>query len=383
MLKQFIDILVDVKEDGSFHLNMDYFTYATSLRMTGKKFDRLFGMNQRSSGGPITSIHMDLARSVQQVTEDIVLRMLNHLSNTHSTLNLCLAGGVALNCVLNGKILKNTAFKNIWINATCRGCRGSIGGAYAVYYNFLGKERIADGTDKMKGAFLGPSYSQEYAIELLEKEHLVFQKLEDTELYKTLAEEIANGKVIGFFNGRMEFGPRALGARSIIGDARNPGIMQSVMNLKIKFRESFRPFAPVVLEEYCSDYFDLNTASPYMLLVAEILQKHRIETNSEIFQNGLDRLKQVRSVIPSATHVDYSARVQTVNAVDNPNFHALLQAFYTLTGCPVIINTSFNVKDEPIVCTPEDALQCFRKSEMDIVVIENLLIYKSKQVGSV
>lgn len=368
--------IIDIKDDGSFRLNMDYFDYCTGLKMTNKKFEKLFGNIRRHPDEELTAFHMNMACSVQKVTETVVLKILNHLSSTYDIANICLAGGVALNCVINGKILQNTKFKNIWIQPAAGDAGGALGAAFSIYYDYLNNSRKITLPDKMKGAFLGPSYDLEYIKNTLTENNLQYIEYSEQAFNETLALEISKGKVIGFFKGRMEFGPRALGARSIIGDARNPE-MQSIMNLKIKYRESFRPFAPVVMQEYCNQYFNIENASPYMQLVAQVQPCHRISlTDTESKFKGMDLLKLKRSDIPAVTHVDYSARIQTVNESDNPQLYAVLNAFYKLTGCPVIINTSFNVKDEPIVCTPIDAIRCFLKSEMDILAIENVIVYK-------
>lgn len=369
--------LIDVKEDGSFRINLDYFGFASNLRMTNRKFHALFGANPRQKRSELTEFYMDMASSIQKVTEEVLLRLVNNLHKTYGYENLCLAGGVALNCVANGRILRESPFKNVWIQPAAGDAGGALGAAFAVYHEYLGKLRESCfPKDKMKNAFLGPDFSKSEIRELLIRQNLSFSEPDADSFYKTVAAELANGKIIGLFNGRMEFGPRALGARSIIADARND-TMQSIMNEKIKLRESFRPFAPAILEDHVSSFFDLKSSSPYMLIVANLLEKHRIalspEENNKV---GIEKLNQIRSYIPGVTHVDYSARIQTVNEVENSNFYKIISAFYTLTGCPVIINTSFNTMDEPIVCTPEDAIRCFHKSGIDILAIENLLVYK-------
>jgi len=370
--------LIDVKEDGSFRLNMDYLGFGSGLRMTNRKFHALFGAKPRQKNEELTAFHMDIACSIQKVTEEVLLRMVNHLHITYGHENLCLAGGVALNCVANGRILRESPFKNIWIQPAAGDAGGALGAAYEVYYRHLNNKRTpnSDGTDQMNNALLGPSFSGKEIKRILRKRGLSFRELDDEQFYRTIASEIANGKIIGWFNGRMEYGPRALGSRSILGDARNP-MMQWVMNMKIKFRESFRPFAPVILEEFVNDYFDIPTSSPYMLLVAYLKEEHRLTLSPEQQQlQGLEKLKQIRSTVPGITHVDYSARIQTVNKESNPSLYKLLRAFYELTGCPLMINTSFNIMDEPIVCSPEDAIACFLKSGIDILAIEGLVVEK-------
>jgi len=367
--------LIDVKSDGSFRLNMRYFEYATGLTMTGKRFAKLFQNPARQPGSELSAFHMDMAASIQQVTEQVMLKITTHLHQQYQVDDLCLAGGVALNCVANGKILKQSGFKNIWIQPAAGDAGGALGAALAVHYEYLKQERKTDNiTDQMQNALLGPAFSPAQIKQELEKSGLSFEKLSPEKLYPLIAQEIAADKVIGYFNGRMEFGPRALGARSIIVDARNPE-MQSVLNLKIKFRESFRPFAPAVLEEYAADYFDLGAPSPYMLLVSDVKPSKRIplaDANAE----GFDKFKQLRSVIPAVTHVDYSARLQTVNPQQQADFYGLIKAFYDLTGCPMVINTSFNRMDEPIVCTPADAIACFLNTGIDVLVMEGFVVRK-------
>ena len=370
--------LIDVKEDGSFHLNMEYFGFASGLRMTNRKFNSLFGAPPRDNGSELTSFHMDMACSIQKVTEEVMLRMVNHLHSKYGHDNLCLAGGVALNCVVNGKLLRDSAFKNIWIQPAAGDAGGAMGAAFYVYYGYLKHERIIknDGNDSMSNSLLGPSFGKEEIKAALIKNNLIFREMKNDQYYRFIAGEIANGKIIGWFNGRMEYGPRALGNRSILGDARNAG-MQSVMNMKIKFRESFRPFAPAILEEYASEYFDIGKPSPYMLLVSSLKTKYRIQVLPEDKQlSGLDKLSQIRSTVPAITHVDFSARIQTVNSNSNPPFFELLRTFYELTGCPMVINTSFNVMDEPIVCTPGDAIACFLNSGIDILAMEGFVVEK-------
>ncbi|MHB8206849.1 carbamoyltransferase family protein [Mucilaginibacter sp.] len=367
--------LIDVKEDGSFRLNMKYFTYATGLTMTGNKFDQLFKKPPRQPKAELTAFHMDMAASIQQATEYAMLKLTTSLYLQYQEDNLCLAGGVALNCVANGKILKQSGFKNIWIQPAAGDAGGALGAALAVYYEHLNQQRIVEpGNDSMHNALLGPEYSDAEIREALTNHNLKFEELADDELYKVIAQEIAAGKVIGRFKGRMEFGPRALGARSIIADPRN-STMQSVLNNKIKFRESFRPFAPAVLEQHADEYFDLGAPSPYMLLVGKVREEKR-KSPIEDQQDPLKKINQERSVVPAITHLDYSARLQTVNQNQHPDFYKLIDAFYQLTTCPMVINTSFNRMDEPIVCTPEDAILCFQNTQIDVLAIGNFLVKK-------
>ncbi|KAA0224258.1 hypothetical protein EDS67_24145 [candidate division KSB1 bacterium] len=371
--------LIDLKEDGSFRMNMKYFGYCAGLTMTNKRFARLFGGPPRKPETPLTQREMDLARSVQEVTEEIMLRMARHVHHVTGMKKLVLAGGVALNCVGNGRILREGPFEDIWIQPAAGDAGGALGAALYAWYRYLGKARILarNGRDAQRGSYLGPSFSHANIENILTKNQTAFTKLSDAEIAPAAAKLLAEGNVMGWFQGRMEFGPRALGARSILGDARSPK-MQALMNLKIKFRESFRPFAPAVLAERVSDYFMLDRESPYMLLVAPVLHKWRTG-DSENGALGLDKLKVVRSTIPAVTHVDFSARIQTVHPDDHPRFYALIHAFGELTNCPVIINTSFNVRGEPIVCTPQEALTCFMRTNMDYLVIENFLVAKKDQ----
>lgn len=371
--------LIDLKEDGSFRMNMKYFGYCAGLTMTNKRFARLFGGPPRKPETPLTQREMDLARSVQEVTEEIMLRMARHVHRVTGMKKLVLAGGVALNCVGNGRILREGPFEDIWIQPAAGDAGGALGAALYVWHRYLGKARVLakNGRDAQRGSYLGPSFSHADIENILTKNQTAFTKLSDAEIAPAVAKLLAEGNVIGWFQGRMEFGPRALGARSILGDARSPK-MQALMNLKIKFRESFRPFAPAVLAERVSDYFMLDRESPYMLLVAPVLHKWRTG-DSENGALGLDKLKVVRSTIPAVTHVDFSARIQTVHPEDHPRFYALIHAFGELTNCPVIINTSFNVRGEPIVCTPQEALTCFMRTNMDYLVIENFLVAKKDQ----
>ncbi len=370
--------LIDLKDDGSFKMNMKYFNYCAGLTMTNRKFEKLFGGPPRKPESKITQREMDLARSIQEVTEEIMLRMARHVHKETGMKNLVLAGGVALNCVGNGRILREGPFEDIWIQPAAGDAGGALGAAIYVWYQYLNNERLPSGNrDFQKASYLGPEFSNDEIEKFLKENNISYQKLSDSELVRTVADLIANEKVVGWFRGRMEFGPRALGNRSIIGDARSPK-MQSVMNLKIKFRESFRPFAPSVLKEFVSDYFDLNRESPYMLLVAPVHKRLWLETPVDN-KKGLEKLKIVRTKIPAVTHVDYSARIQTVNRKDNPLYYDLIKAFYDKTGCPVIINTSFNVRGEPIVCKPEEAYICFMRTRMDYLCLGNFLLAKEQQ----
>jgi len=373
--------LLDLKEDGSFKMDMKYFNYCAGLTMTNKKFDNLFGMPPRSRESKLNQDYMDIARSIQEVTEEIMLRMTRHVRKETKMKYLCLAGGVALNCVGNGRILRESPFEDIWIQPAAGDAGGALGAALAVSHQYLGKERIITvGKDSQKASYLGPEFDNEKIEAYLNENKIAFKKLSDAELISKVVEILENENVVGWFQGKMEFGPRALGNRSIIGDARSEK-MQSVMNLKIKFRESFRPFAPSVLEENVSDYFDLDRESPYMLLVAPVKESVRKpaskKEDNDLF--GIDKLNVVRSEIPAITHVDYSARVQTVSKEDNPRYYTLLKTFYKKTGCPVLINTSFNVRGEPIVCTPEEAYRCFMRTNMDYLVMGNYLLDKTAQ----
>ena len=374
------DHLIDLKEDGTFRLKMDYFNYCTGLTMTNGKFDDLFGGPPRKPESLLTQRDMDLARSVQEVTEEVMLRLARTLHRETGARNLCLAGGVALNCVGNGRILREGPFKGLWIQPSAGDAGGAAGAALTAWHKLEAKERKADGVkDAMQGSLLGPSYTNEEIEEFLKKKEAPYVRLSDEILFDRLAEELSSGKIVGWFQGRMEFGPRALGARSILGDARNPK-MQSVMNLKIKYRESFRPFAPSVLRERVSDYFEMDTDSPYMLLVAPVVEKRRTQlTKEQESLWGIDLLNVPKSDIPAATHVDYSARVQTVHEETNPRYYRLIKAFEVQTGCPLLVNTSFNVRNEPIVCSPEDAYRCFMRSAIDILVLENCVLYKADQ----
>jgi len=379
-VKAIYDHLIDLKEDGSFKMNMDYFDYCAGLKMTGRKFDQLFGGPPRQGESKLTQREMDLTCSLQEVTEEIMLRQARHVRKETGEKNLVLAGGVALNCVGNGRILREAGFDNIWIQPAAGDAGGALGGALFAWYGYLGNKRVADGiTDKQKGSYLGPEFKDAEVESFLSRVGANAKKLDRENLLDTVADLIAQENVIGWFQGRMEFGPRALGARSIIGDARSKK-MQSVMNLKIKFRESFRPFAPSVLEEHVSDYFEIDRASPYMLLVAPVVKKSRFPmTEQEDALFGIDKLNVPRSSIPAVTHIDYSARIQTVDKHTNPLYHELISRFYAKTGCPVIINTSFNVRGEPIVCRPEEAYKCFMRTEMDYLVLGSYLLSKKDQ----
>ncbi len=372
------DNLIDIKPDGTFRLNMDYFNYATGLTMTSPLFHELFGGPPRQPESEITQREMDIAASIQAVTEDIVLRLAKTMRKEHDIPNLCLAGGVALNCVANGRLLRSGTFNSIWIQPASGDAGGALGAALAVWHEYHGMERAAQQPDSMQGAYLGPAFSNSEIKRYLKGINAVFYEYDDEKLIPETAGLVADEKVVGWFQGRMEFGPRALGARSIIGDARSPS-MQSVMNLKIKYRESFRPFAPVVKFDKVQEWFDLDVPSPYMLIVAEVREDKRVVSpgDSELF--GMERLNRVRSLIPAVTHVDYSARVQTVHPETNPRFYRLLDEFESITGCPVMVNTSFNVRGEPIVCTPEDAYRCFMRTEMDVLVMENIILFKEEQ----
>jgi carbamoyltransferase len=379
-VKAIYDHLIDLKEDGTFRLKIDYFNYCTGLTMTNGKFDDLFGGPPRKPETLLTQRDMDLARSIQEVTEDVVLRLARTLHRETGAENLCLAGGVALNCVANGRILREGPFKGLWIQPSAGDAGGAVGAALTAWHKLEDKPRSLNGsTDTMQGSFLGPAYTNEEIEQFLRTKEAPYERLSDDVVFDRVAEELADGKVVGWFQGRMEFGPRALGARSILGDARNPK-MQSIMNLKIKFRESFRPFAPSVLRERVSDYFALDTDSPYMLLVAPVLEKRRITpTNEQQSLWGIDLLNVPKSDIPAATHVDYSARIQTVHEDTNPRYYKLLKAFEAKTGCGLLVNTSFNVRSEPIVCTPEDAYRCFMRTAIDILLLENCLLDKADQ----
>ena len=374
------DNLIDIKEDGTFRLSMKYFDYATGLRMTNNRFADLFGRPARAPESPLTQQEMDIAASIQAVTEDVVLAVARSLHDETGAENLCLAGGVALNCVANGRLQREGPFKKIWIQPAAGDAGGALGCALAAWHELLGKSREVSGdADRMRGSYLGPRYDMGAVRSALQKLNASFEELSDNALYSRLAQLIADGKVVGWFQGAMEFGPRALGGRSIIGDPRS-STMQSVMNLKIKYRESFRPFAPAVLAEHVGSIFEQESESPYMLIVAQVKKEHHVAPSSgDDAAFGIDKLKQVRSNIPAVTHVDHSARIQTVHKETNPKFHALLKEFHRQSGCPVLVNTSFNVRGEPIVRSPEDAYRCFMRTEMDYLVVENCLLFKGDQ----
>ena len=378
--QRILDNLVDVKDDGTFRLDQSYFDYCTGLRMTNKKFDALFGAPPRDPESLLTGRDMDLAASVQAVTEEIVLKMTRALAAEGGSRNLCLAGGVALNCVANGKVLRDGKFDNIWVQPAAGDAGGSLGAALCAYHLFQDQPRnLNGGGDNMSGSYLGPEFTDDEIKTRLGAAGGRLTEFSATEMVAAVAGALADGKAVGWFQGRMEFGPRALGNRSILGDARSPE-MQKILNLKIKYRESFRPFAPSVRLEDVSDWFELDTDSPYMLLVADVVKKRQKAMNdAEYALFGIDRLNVSRSDIPAVTHVDYSARVQTVAADTNPLYHALLSRFKELTDCPVIANTSFNVRGEPIVCTPEDAFRCFMGTELDMLAIGNCILWKDDQ----
>ncbi|MDP6712072.1 MAG: carbamoyltransferase [Nitrospinaceae bacterium] len=377
--KTILEHVIDLKEDGSFRMNQDYFDYLGGLTMTNKKFGDLFGGPARTAESNLTQKEMDLAASLQEVTEEIMLRMSRHVRKLTGMKNLCLAGGVALNCVGNGKVLREKIFDKLWIQPAAGDAGGALGVAMCIWHQMLDNKRQVKEGDSMKGSYLGPRYKAKSLRKFLDSREIPYKQLDDTELTHTVANHLKTGKVVGWFQGRMEFGPRALGGRSIIGDPRSPK-MQSVMNLKIKYRESFRPFAPSVLQEKVSEWFDMNAESPYMLLVAPVKEDKRIDIPDEkkdLF--GIDLLNVPRSQIPAITHVDYSARIQTVRKETNPRYYDLIQEFEKITGCPVIINTSFNVRGEPIVCRPEEAYLCFMRTEMDTLILENFVLDKVDQ----
>jgi carbamoyltransferase len=380
-VQQIYDNLLDLKPDGTFWLNLDYFEYCTGLTMTNERFDALFGAPPRKPEDRLTQREMDLAASIQAVTEEVVLRLTRSIAQESGSRNLCLAGGVALNCVANGKVLRDGAFKDVWIQPAAGDAGGAIGAALVAYHLHHGKPRgpLNGHDDRMKGAFLGPAFDQADIERRLTRAGAKFDVLTDGQLIAAAARALAEEKALGWFQGRMEFGPRALGGRSILGDARSP-VMQSMLNLKVKYRESFRPFAPSVLRERVADYFELDYDSPYMLLVADVVKSRRKTMSPEqqaLF--GIDKLNVPRSDIPAVTHVDYSARVQTVHRDTNPRYHALIEAFEHLTGCPVIVNTSFNVRGEPIVGSPEDAFRCFMGTQIERLAVGNCWLRKEDQ----
>ncbi len=373
------DNIIDVKEDGTFKLDMSYFNYATGLTMVNKKFCDLFGGPARKPESELRQKEMDIARSIQVVTEEIILKLAATVKLETGCDNLCLAGGVALNCVANGRLLREGAFKNIWIQPAAGDAGGALGAALSVWYEYLGNERKVNLKDSMQGSYLGNKFSNDEVQTALDKCGAKYQRLDDAQLMPELATILADEKIIGWCQGRMEFGPRSLGGRSILGDPRSPKT-QSTMNLKIKYRESFRPFAPAVKAEKVNEWFEINERSPYMLLVAPVKQEKCFaitEEQEKLF--GIEKLNIPRSEIPAVTHVDHSARVQTIHSETNPRFYHLIDQFEQITNCPVLVNTSFNVRGEPIVCTPKDAYRCFMRTEMDCLVVENFLMYKQEQ----
>ena len=374
-----LDKLIDLKEDGSFRLNMDYFNYATGLKMTNKKFAKLFNMKRREPENKLLQIHMDIAASIQVVTEEIVLKITRFLFKEFNIPNLCMAGGVALNCVANGKILKDGLFKNIWIQPASGDAGGAVGAAQAFYYQELDNKREILKTDSMKGSYLGPQFTDDEVENELKNCGANYKKLNLDQIIKDTAKALSEEKVVGWFQGRMEFGPRSLGNRSIIADSRSVK-MQKNLNLKVKYRESFRPFAPAVLFEKVSEWFEINSESPYMLLVADVIKSKQVQmTNEQMNLFGIDKLNIKRSSIPSVTHVDYSARIQTVHHETNPKFYKLIEEFERITKYPVLVNTSFNVRGEPIVCSATDAFNCFMGTDLDVLVCNNFILYKQDQ----
>jgi carbamoyltransferase len=372
--------LIDIKDDGSFYLNMEYFDYCTGFTMTNKKFNHAFGGPPRQPESELTQREMDLAASIQALVEEVVLKLSKSIARDSGEKNLCLAGGVALNCVANGVVLEKNIFKNIWVQPASGDAGGALGAALGAYHIMFGKPRITSGSsDSMQGSYLGPEFNDNEINRRLIEVKAKFHKLDENDLIEKTADNMAKGKAIGWMQGRMEFGPRSLGNRSILADPRSP-VMQKQLNLKVKFRESFRPFAPSVLREKVSEWFELETDSPYMLFVANVVKSRRREmSDEENIQFGIDKLNVIRSEIPSVTHIDYSARIQTVHNDTNPRFHKLLSKFYEITGCPIVVNTSFNVRGEPIICTPEDAFRCFMGTGLDVLVIGNHILYKEEQ----
>ena len=371
--------LIDIKNDGTFRLNLKFFKFHRGFRMTSQRFHALFGQPPRDPESDLKPFHMDLAASIQVVTEDIVLALARSLQEETGAKNLCLAGGVALNCVANGRLLREGPFDNIWIQPASGDAGSALGAALVSWHQHFNQTRTPSPRDAMHGTYLGPAFSNQDICSYLESQNIPFQSQNDEQLFNSVATLLDEGKVVGWFNGRMEFGPRSLGARSILGDPRNQD-MQSVMNLKIKYRESFRPFAPAVLADHVQNQFELDQSSPYMLIVAPVKKElctPMTQEQDQLF--GIDKLNVPRSSLPAVTHVDYSARVQTVHAETNPRFHGLLSAFHARTGCPTLVNTSFNVRGEPIVCTPEDAYRCFMRTEMDVLVLENQILLKEEQ----
>jgi carbamoyltransferase len=374
-----LDKLIDIKEDGSFRLNMNYFNYATGLTMTNNKFAKLFNIERREPENKLLQIHMDIATSIQAITEEIVLKITRFLSKEFKLPNLCMAGGVALNCVANGKILKDGLFKNIWIQPASGDAGGALGAAQVFYYQELNNERKILKSDSMKGSYLGPQFTDDQVEEDLKNCGANYKKLTSDQILKETAKLLSEDKTVGWFQGRMEFGPRSLGNRSIIADPRSEK-MQKNLNLKVKYRESFRPFAPAVLFEKVSEWFEINSDSPYMLLVADVKKTKQFQMTDEqknLF--GIDKLNVKRSSIPSVTHVDYSARIQTVHKETNPMFYKLIEEFEKITKCPVLVNTSFNVRGEPIVCSVIDAFNCFMGTDLDVLVCNNFILNKNNQ----
>jgi carbamoyltransferase len=375
-----LDHLIHLKDDGSFRLDQRYFDYCTGLRMTNDDFAALFGVPARKPEDPLEPVHMDLAASIQRVTEEVILRLTRSLAAETGARNLCLAGGVALNCVANGKVLRDGRFDGVWVQPAAGDAGGALGAALAAYHLEFGcGRRLSNEIDGMSGGYLGPAFSDAEIGRRLTAVGACFAQLDEEKLLDWTVKALAEENAVGWFQGRMEFGPRALGARSILADARSPA-MQRILNLKVKYRESFRPFAPSVLREDVADWFELDRDSPYMLIVGDVAERrHRAVSNAERDLFGIDKLNLVRSEIPAVTHVDYSARIQTVRRETNPRYHALLTRFKALTGCPVLVNTSFNVRGEPIACTPEDAFRCFMGSEIDCLAIGNFFLYKADQ----
>ncbi|MEI8187036.1 MAG: carbamoyltransferase [Chlorobiaceae bacterium] len=373
------DNLIDIKEDGSFHLDMNYFNYCTGLTMTNERFDKLFGGPPRQSESHLTQREMDLAASIQAIAEEVVIKLAKGIKTSTGQRNLCLAGGVALNCVANGKLLREKVFDNIWIQPASGDAGGALGAALGVYYLMHKRPRKVSQSDSMNGAYLGPEYSQEEIENRLKKIGAEFTTVSDDEVIKSTSMALADGKAVGWYQGRMEFGPRALGARSILADPRSP-FVQKQLNLKVKYRESFRPFAPSIIREDLDTWFQLDVDSPYMLMVADVVKDKQLPmTDEEKLLFGIEKLNIPRSEIPAVTHVDYSARIQTVHEATNPRYYRLIAQFKELTGCPLLVNTSFNVRGEPIVCTPEDAYNCLMGTDIDILVIGNSVLHKKEQ----
>lgn len=373
------DHLIDIKDDGSFAMDMSYFNYCTGLTMTSTRFHDLFGMPPRNPEGQLTQREMDLAASIQSITEEVVVKLAKGIKATTGQKNLCLAGGVALNCVANGKLLREGVYDKIWIQPAAGDAGGAVGAALGAYYLMLGHPRVAPARDAMKGAYLGPEFTQADTERRLQGIGAVFTSVTDAELIDLTAKALAEGKAVGWHQGRMEFGPRALGGRSILADPRSPTV-QKQLNLKVKYRESFRPFAPSILREDLSDWFQIDSDSPYMLLVADVAKDKQLPMTKEQMQLfGIDKLNVPRSEIPAVTHIDYSARIQTVHKETNPKYHRLISRFKELTGCPVLVNTSFNVRGEPIICTPEDAFKCFMGTEIEFLAVGNCVLRKEDQ----